>query len=105
MTKSAMPKEKRKAPALTPRVFATQYEALLLQGLLKPVDLEITDKGEDDLTDALRELLGKKNWSKVDLVRVSAMTFTMALIAEVTGEDYEEDDEGEDEEDDHGDND
>ena len=94
------PSPKRKTPALSPLVFATQYESLLLQGLQKPVDLFLTDRGEDELTDALREVMRKKDWTKADLIRVSAMTFTMALISELTGEDFEEDEEDEGEDDD-----
>ena len=97
MTKTS---PKRKTPSLTPLVFATQYESLLLQGLQKPVDLSITDRGEDELTDALREVMRKKDWTKTDLIRVSAMTFTMALISEMTGEDFEEDEDEEDEDND-----
>lgn len=96
------PKTRRTTPALTPRVFAAQYEALLLQGLQKPVDMTIDDRGEDELTDALQEVMKKKNWTKSDLIRVSAMTFTLALIAEMTGEDYEEDDSDDDDDDEDG---
>lgn len=89
------PKKTRRAPALTPRIFAVQYEALLFQSMRKPVDLTITDEGEDEVTDAFQELLKKGNWTKEDCLRASSLTFTMAVMADITGEDYEEDDEDE----------